>query len=1001
MRFLLFVVLSLLIHFCNAQCVTNCNLNVGYFSNDNPSTIGYDNMGSSFHSTYAVEKTGFIVWGERMNNDGITHNLMPLSIDSINYPALSGKVYFVGVGSSSVSGVQMLVLTSQGLYASGQPGLVLSPSIKGTNSFSKVIVGGKTDGLPIGLTPDSIKMMFVTHRSVYLTSCGGNVYVLSQDSNVRGTRNLTIGSPLEWSKVLDSNGNPLSNIIATRGQGRFAFALRSDTTIWTWGDSVLLGNGTLSRNLNYAVQMIKPTGVPGIKMIQATTNSYTGSPRVSYYLLGTDKKVYSLGSNFSGQLGDRSLVGRYVWVNAKNPDNTIIDDAIWISANEHDNLYPAFGVLKSNGLVFTAGNNNNSMIGRAANPNFLDTPNAISKKDTILFFEVGGHTTAFIKMNTSRYGYVGHHLNGSIGNGAAANSTLTNVDFEIPPIIKVCGIACDTPIIESQSYSCMDTQAIFIVRGSEGNSIRYSIDNGHMLDTVIGSGDSVIIRVIHPTSDVTLKILQVFSDRCVLILNNVAKKLTTYSIVDTQVSICTGQSFRLGNKWLVTTGIYRDTLTNMQDCDSFITVHLTVNSVDFNSLDTVICEGSSILFKGQLRTNPGVYYDTFANSNNCDSIIQLHLSVKLKDTTTISDYFCEGSLYKFNQVDLNTAGTYRDTFSDKYGCDSFVILNLTRLKKDTLMFIDTICKGEQFLINSKSYNSTGFFKVDEFKNLKGCDSIILLHLTVDTSITIPFYYFGCDSVIFRSRLYTASSIVYDTFKSKKGCDSVIHAHSIVINKPIVRPVIPVVFCDSLLFHGKMYYSSTYFIDTLKSIETQCDSIIQTYSLEALYRIPMQLSIIPQKDSYRRGEVVMFQAVPAQNYLWNTGETTQSISTILTKDSLYYSIGWNNPLCKDTAYLFIKTIDNATIKVPTGFTPNGDGNNDILYCRGFGIKKLYHFKIYNRWGQLLYSTSDITQGWDGTYNGDPQNSDTYFYNYEAETYPPIRRISGEGSFMLLK
>lgn len=67
-----------------------------------------------------------------------------------------------------------------------------------------------------------------------------------------------------------------------------------------------------------------------------------------------------------------------------------------------------------------------------------------------------------------------------------------------------------------------------------------------------------------------------------------------------------------------------------------------------------------------------------------------------------------------------------------------------------------------------------------------------------------------------------------------------------------------------------------------------------------------------------------------------------------------------------------------IFVPSAFTPNGDGKNDILKPIPVGITELHYFKIYNRWGQLLFSTSQRGIGWNGSFNGSPQGSGTYVY-----------------------
>jgi gliding motility-associated-like protein len=75
----------------------------------------------------------------------------------------------------------------------------------------------------------------------------------------------------------------------------------------------------------------------------------------------------------------------------------------------------------------------------------------------------------------------------------------------------------------------------------------------------------------------------------------------------------------------------------------------------------------------------------------------------------------------------------------------------------------------------------------------------------------------------------------------------------------------------------------------------------------------------------------------------------------------------------------------TVDVPDMFTPNGDGVNDLVTIDGWGIKNLLEFKIYNRWGELVFETTDITQGWDGTYKGELQNVEVFIYTITVEYY----------------
>lgn len=103
---------------------------------------------------------------------------------------------------------------------------------------------------------------------------------------------------------------------------------------------------------------------------------------------------------------------------------------------------------------------------------------------------------------------------------------------------------------------------------------------------------------------------------------------------------------------------------------------------------------------------------------------------------------------------------------------------------------------------------------------------------------------------------------------------------------------------------------------------------------------------------------------------------------------------------DTVNLHIKVLPTCEFDVPTAFTPNGDGINDIMKVRGWGIKSLIEFSIYNRWGERIYTSNDITSGWDGTFKGRPQPQETYTYIVTVATFlnPSVTK---QGYFTLLR
>ncbi|MBZ0099247.1 MAG: gliding motility-associated C-terminal domain-containing protein [Taibaiella sp.] len=65
-------------------------------------------------------------------------------------------------------------------------------------------------------------------------------------------------------------------------------------------------------------------------------------------------------------------------------------------------------------------------------------------------------------------------------------------------------------------------------------------------------------------------------------------------------------------------------------------------------------------------------------------------------------------------------------------------------------------------------------------------------------------------------------------------------------------------------------------------------------------------------------------------------------------------------------------------VPSAFSPNGDGKNDVFRITNLGFQRIMEFRVFNRWGQEIFSTNDHRRGWDGTWEGVPQEMGVYNY-----------------------
>jgi gliding motility-associated-like protein len=87
-------------------------------------------------------------------------------------------------------------------------------------------------------------------------------------------------------------------------------------------------------------------------------------------------------------------------------------------------------------------------------------------------------------------------------------------------------------------------------------------------------------------------------------------------------------------------------------------------------------------------------------------------------------------------------------------------------------------------------------------------------------------------------------------------------------------------------------------------------------------------------------------------------------------------------CTDRDDIKVSVFAKADVYVPTGFTPNGDGLNDFSVAIPVGIKEFRYFRIFNRWGEQVFSTNDASKGWDGMWKGQPQPPGAFAWETEA-------------------
>ena len=143
-----------------------------------------------------------------------------------------------------------------------------------------------------------------------------------------------------------------------------------------------------------------------------------------------------------------------------------------------------------------------------------------------------------------------------------------------------------------------------------------------------------------------------------------------------------------------------------------------------------------------------------------------------------------------------------------------------------------------------------------------------------------------------------------------------------------------------------------------------------------------------------GQPLQFNASGGSIYLWSPATGLSSINIKnpvglydVAIDSIRYKVIVTDEAgCSDSASVKVKVfLTKPQVFVPTAFTPNSDGRNDVVRPIAVGLKQIDYFRIYNRWGQLVFSTTTNEQGWDGKINGELQGTNTYAWIVHAVDY----------------
>ena len=262
-------------------------------------------------------------------------------------------------------------------------------------------------------------------------------------------------------------------------------------------------------------------------------------------------------------------------------------------------------------------------------------------------------------------------------------------------------------------------------------------------------------------------------------------------------TICAGDTYDFGGQMYGVAGRYIHTNDNPLGCDSLMILELAVTPQDSSITSVTICEGDTYDFEGQTYSTAGEYRHIAGNSQGCDSLLILDLTVDQQDSLTMNVTICEGDTYDFGGETYSTSGQYRYTIGNPQGCDSLLILDLIVDQQDSLSMNVTICEGDTYDFGGQIYSNAGQYRYSADNSL-GCDSLLILTLEVEQQESTTIHKTICigDSIEINERIFANAGVYQISKANPQGCDSLITLDLKVEKENCIKIYVPNIFSTS-------------------------------------------------------------------------------------------------------------------------------------------------------------------------------------------------------------
>ena len=330
-------------------------------------------------------------------------------------------------------------------------------------------------------------------------------------------------------------------------------------------------------------------------------------------------------------------------------------------------------------------------------------------------------------------------------------------------------------------------------------------------------------------------------------------------------------------------------------------------------------------------------------------------------------------------LEVSQSGTYSFTVTNVYGCEykDTAIVRFKEIPHFELVADTTLCEGNILSIGLNPQPGVNYLwnnGVSSSMNQISTSGLYWLELEQS----------GCrfrDSINVQFVLAPELSLGVDT--------TLCVGQSMILEQPDIQGFSPIWQDGSTGASYQVTVPGTYVLHLQNGGCVLSDTVTVAYADSPQILAPFSFPICPGEEIQIKPSL-QASSLPV-NYLWSNGSTD---STLTISNPGVYRVRVGNSCGFQEADIQVKD-GICRLFVPSAFTPNGDGRNDVFRAVGHSNIEKFKLEVFNRWGQVVFSSENISEGWDGRLSGVLQSNDVYvwqiIYSEVGENQP--RKLKG--------